>query len=196
MQWTRAGAVAALVAITALVTFSRPAAAQDAPAATSRTEALEQAKATKSTALGEYRPGPVESAIDRAEDLLLTGRLHVHPFFTSAYSGGGFTLGGGYITYVGSYNTLDTRGSITLTGYKRIESEFIAPRLFNRRARLSLLGGWREATQVGFYGIGTANTSSDDRANYNFSQPYADATLEVRPTRRYFVVTGEFEGSQ
>src|SRR3954454_7348974 len=155
MQLTRAGAVAALVAMTAVVNLARPAAAQDAPTPTSRTEALEQAKETKSTALVEYTPGRVEEALDRAEDLLLTGRLHVHPFFTSAYSGGGFTLGGGYITYVGSYNTLDTRGSITLTGYKRIESESTPPRLFTRRARLSLLGGWREATQVGFYGIGT-----------------------------------------
>ena len=49
---------------------------------------------------------------------------------------------------------LDVRGSYTLLGYKRAEAEFVAPRLFNRRGALSVLGGWREATQVGFYGIG------------------------------------------
>ena len=32
-------------------------------------------------------------------------------------------------------------------GYKRIEAEFMAPRLFNRRGSLSVIGGWREATQ-------------------------------------------------
>ena len=51
--------------------------------------------------------------------------------------------------------------------YKRVEAEFTAPRLFHRRGELSLLGGWREATQVGFYGIGM-NTSNDDRANFDF----------------------------
>ena len=56
-----------------------------------------------------------------------------------------------------------------------------------------MIGGWREATQVGFYGIGTANTSKGDRANYNFSQPYASATLSVRPTRRILLLGGGLE---
>ena len=72
------------------------------------------------------------------------------------------------------------RGSYTITGYKRVEAEFIAPRLFNRRGTLSVLGGWREATQVGFYGIGT-DTSKDDRANYRFQQPYGSALLDALP---------------
>ena len=79
-----------------------------------------------------------------------------------------------------SYNTIDVRGSYTLTGYKRAEVEFLAPRIFNRRGSLSLLGGWREATQVGFYGIGT-DTSKDDRTNYLFQQPYALGTLHRLP---------------
>ena len=72
----------------------------------------------------------------------------------------------------------------------------VAPRLFNRRGVLSVLGGWREATQVGFYGIGTPNTSVDDRANYSFRQPYLSAVLEVRPTRRLLIVGGGLEYSQ
>ena len=83
-----------------------------------------------------------------------------------------------------SYNTIDLRGSYTLSGYSRIETEFRAPRLFDRRGTLSLVGGWREATQVGFYGTGTGNTSNDDRANYSFRQPYVSATLDLRPTRK------------
>ena len=39
--------------------------------------------------------------------------------------------------HVGGYNTLDVRGSYTLSGYKRIEAEFLAPRLFDRRGTLS-----------------------------------------------------------
>ena len=64
------------------------------------------------------------------------------------YSGGGFTLGAGYAKHVSSYNTVDFRGSYTLKNYKRIEAEFLAPRLFDRHAWLSVIGGWREATQV------------------------------------------------
>ena len=59
--------------------------------------------------------------------------------------GGGFTLGAGYLSHVGDYNTLDVRGSYTFSNYKRIESEFIAPRLFGRRgaSRSSAAGARR-----------------------------------------------------
>jgi hypothetical protein len=191
---TRHAIMTMMVAL-ALAVGTATAAAQDAEPAT-RTEAIEKAKAEKSTELVVYKPGRAEAALDRAEDLLLTGRLHVHPFFTSAYSGGGFTLGAGYITHVSPYNTLDVRGSLTFSGYKRIEAQFVAPRLFNRRGSLSVLGGWREATQVGFYGIGTGSTSKDDQVNYGFTQPYTEAMLEVRPTRGLLVLRGGVELSQ
>ena len=163
---------------------------------TTRGEAIEQEKDKKSTELKPYEPNKVEEWIDRAEDLMLSGRLHWHPFFQNAYAGGGFTLGAGYMRHVSPYNLLDVRGSITFSGYKRIEAEFIAPRLFSRRGRLSAIGGWREATQVGFYGFGTGSTSSDDRANYSFKQPYAGATLDFWPTRRLLMLRGGVDVSQ
>ncbi len=122
----------------------------------SREAEIAQAKAEKAKALHPYVPSKAEGYIDRAEDLLLSGGLRWHPFFESAYAGGGFTLGAGYRRFVSAYNTIDLRGSITFSGYKRVEAEFLAPRLFNRRGLVSVIGGWREATQVGFYGIGTA----------------------------------------
>ena len=67
--------------------------------------------------------------------------------------------------------------------------------MFNRRAHLSLLGGWREATQVGFYGIGT-NTSKDDRTNYLFQQPYGSALFTIFPTRRFLMLRGGAELSR
>ena len=118
-----------------------------------------------------------------------------HPFFDSAYSGGGFTLGVGRATHVSGYNFIDARASYSIAGYKRAEVEFVAPRVFNRRGHLSVLGGWREATQVGFYGIGT-NTSKDDRTNYLFQQPYLSALLNVFPTRRVLNLRGGVEFSQ
>jgi Omp85 superfamily domain len=171
-------------------------AATTARAQDTREAEIAKAKAEKAKALHPYVPSKAETYIDRAENLLLTGGLHWHPFFDSAYAGGGFTLGAGYRRFVSSYNTVDLRGSITFSGYKRIEAEFLAPRLFDRRGVLSVIGGWREATQVGFYGIGTGSTSKDDRANYSFTQPYVSGRLEVWPTRKWFVLGGGLEYSK
>ena len=161
---------------------------------TSRTEIIERAQAEKAGRLHPYVPGKVEAHLKTVENLFAEG-LRLHPYFQSAYAGGGFTLGAGYRTPVSAYNTVDVRGSFTFIGYKRLESEFLAPRLLKRQARLSVIGGWREATQVGFYGIG-ADTSHDDRANYGFSQLYGHAVLEARPERRFLVLSGGVEASR
>jgi hypothetical protein len=159
--------------------------AQQADAPT-REATIEQEQAEKAKQLHPYVPSKAEQLLNRADDLLQSG-LKLHPFFQSAYSGGGFTLGLGYAQRLGAYNFLDFRGSYTITGYKRFETEFRAPRLFDRRGDLSVIGGWREATQVGFYGIGM-HTSVDDKTNYLFRQPYGSATLSLRPTRRYLTL--------
>lgn len=145
-------------------------------------------QAAKSLVLEPYAPNKAEAILDMIEEQFITGSMAWHPFFESAYQGGGLTLGAGYLQRIGAYHTIDLRGSITLANYKRIEAEFRAPRLFNRRGVLSVLGGWREATQVGFFGIGTPQTSVDDRVDYGFAQPYVGATLDVSPTRKYFLL--------
>jgi Omp85 superfamily domain len=183
-----------LAALLAVSVGTSSAAGQQPP--DSREAQITRAKDEKVQELRPYEPNRAEALLERAEDLLLTGGLHWHPFFQSAYAGGGFTLGAGYMRHVSPYNLLDLRGSITFSGYKRLEAEFRAPRLFNRRGMLSVIGGWREATSVGFYGVGTGNTSADDRANYSFEQPYVSATLEVRPTRKVFMLGGALEYSQ
>jgi hypothetical protein len=88
------------------------------------------------------------------------------------------------------------RGSITFKGYKRLEAEFIAPgALLGRRLSVSFLGGWREATKVGFYGLGMSTTEAD-RANYGFKQPYGMASVAIFPFHRWLVLRGGFEASQ
>jgi hypothetical protein len=175
---------ALISALFVLVTASVTIAQEPTANADSREAEIAAEQAAKAKELKPYEESRVERYFNQAEDLFLHGRMKWHPFFESAYAGGGFTLGAGYVQHVSSYNWVDLRGSFTFSGYKRLEAEFVAPRLFDRRGVLSVLGGWREATQVGFYGFGTPNTSHDDRANYSFRQPYAQALLEVRPTRR------------
>jgi len=194
----RIGIVLAL-ACAAIVCVPRGARAQGegaTAAAGTRAGRISAQEREKAAAVKAYEPNSAELWVKKLEEQFITGSLHWHPFFDSAYSGGGFTLGAGYLQRVGSYSGLDVRGSYTPSGYIRLESEFIMPRLFDRRGTLSVLAGWREATQVGFYGIGTGNTSSGDRANYSFRQPYTTAMLTVRPTRKWLVLTGGIEYSQ
>jgi hypothetical protein len=175
--------------------LAAPAVAQDS-ATTTRTSLIEHAQAEKAAALHQYTPGAAETYLNYAENYLTKGQLHWHPFFDNAYAGGGFTLGGGYMQHIGAYNVLDGRGSFTFLGYKRIEAEFSAPGAwFGRRVNLSFLGGWREATQVGFYGLGNS-TSKESRVNYGFKQPYGSATIDIHPTHAPLVVRGGFEASQ
>jgi hypothetical protein len=194
--WTMVGVIVESFSIRRLGTATLAAAAIVANAAASaqtadtRAEAIAIEKAEKAKTLHPYVPTKAERVVDRVEDLLLSGSLRWRPWFENAYAGGGLTGGVAYRRFVSPYNTIDLRGSITLAGYKRVEAEFLAPRLFDRRGTLSVIGGWREATEVGFYGLGSDTTSNDDRANYAFRQPYFTSRIEVWPTRRLFVVGG------
>jgi Omp85 superfamily domain len=188
-----AGAAAAIAWIAALA----PAAASGQETTEpGRAALIEQAQAQKATGLHPFTPGKVEQVLNGIQDTMLSGGIGLHPYFESAYAGGGFTIGAGYGKHVSAYNLVDLRGSITVKGYKRIEAAFLAPRLFDRRGSLTAIGGWRQATKVGFYGIGTDQTSIDDRANYSFKQPYSAAALDFWPTRNLFLLHGGVELSK
>jgi hypothetical protein len=185
-------AMGVLIAFGACAAFAQDGAAQQ-PA--SRTAVIEQAQAEKAADLHPFTPSRLEAFVDNLEQAMLTDSIRVHPYFESAYAGGGFTIGLGYRRHVSAYNLVDVRGSFTLKGYKRVEAAFIAPRLFDRRGSLTLLGGWRDATRVGYYGTGI-NTSINDRTNYRFTQPYGSASLDLWPTRRLLLLHGGVELSR
>jgi hypothetical protein len=184
-----------LTVVALTVGAATPVAAQDPAEAGTREAAIEKEQAEKVPTLHPYAPGKVEALFNRAEDILVNGIPRWHPYFVSADYGGGFTLGVGYAHHVSPYNMLDVRGSYTVLGYKRIEAEFTAPRLFHRRGSLSLLGGWREATQSAFYGLGM-DTLKSNRTDFDFRQPYGSGVLTVWPTRRLLMLQGGLELSQ
>jgi hypothetical protein len=185
-----AGAMAFLL----LVLLAGVAAGQQPEEAT-RAGLIEQAQAEKAADLHPFVPGKGEDAINNAADLFLTGGLHWYPYFTSPYSGGGVPLGVGYVRFVSPSNQMAFRTAFTISGYMRFETEFFAPRLFDRRGVLTVVGGWRQATQAAYYGAGMGSTL-ENRANFGFQQPYASATLDVRPTRGLFLIRGGFEETQ
>src|SRR5689334_14610297 len=94
---TRIRRRASLTVLVLALVVPRALAQEQEPA--TRTEALEAAKKEKSKHLAPYKPNKAEAWVDKAEDILTTG-LKWHPFFENAYSGGGFTLGAGYMNYV------------------------------------------------------------------------------------------------
>jgi len=155
----------------------------------SRQAVVEQAQSEKAGSLHPYVPSRAERLITRLENALVNATTTWHPYFQNAYSGGGFALGAGYMRHVSPYNFVDVRGSYSVSGYKLAEAEFSAPRLFHRRGQLSMIGGWRDATEVGFYGFGS-NTTLSNRANYAFDQPYGGARMTFWPTRRLFMLRG------
>jgi hypothetical protein len=155
----------------------------------SRQAVIEQAELEKAKNLHPYVPTRAEKFINDVENALVTRTTRWHPYFENSYSGGGFALGAGYTQHVSPYNFVDVRGSYSVQRYKLFEAEFAAPRLFHRRGELSVVGGWRDATQVGFYGFGSS-TSLRNRANYAFEQPYGGARMTFWPTRRLLMLRG------
>jgi Omp85 superfamily domain len=160
-----------------------------------REAVVEQEQAEKVKTLHPYVLTTGERLMNKVEDITVYGGLHWHPFFESAHVGAGFTLGAGYMHHVSPYNLIDVRGSYSILGYTRAEAEFIAPRMFQRRAELSVLGGYREATQVAFYGFGT-DSVKENRANYLFKQPYLSGLMTLWPTRKLLMLRGGLEASQ
>jgi hypothetical protein len=179
----------------ALVAGAATNAVAQQPEPATREAAIEQEQAEKAKTLHPYVPTKAEAVVNRLQEIMVGGVPHWHPFLNNAYSGGGFALGLGYAHHLSSYSFLDVRGSYSIKSYKRIEAEYVAPRLFSRRGELTLLGGWREAPQVGFYGLGMS-TSKADRTNYEFRQPHGSATLALWPTRRYLMLRGGLELSR
>jgi hypothetical protein len=156
-----------------------------------RQTTIVSAVAEKATDLHPYAVTTAEKVVTRIEKRFTNQSVRFHPYLTSAYRGGGFAAGPAYMFHPSAYSTLDVRGSYSIRSYKLAEAEFISPRLFDRRAELTVLGGWRDATEVGFHGFGNF-TSSGDLVNYGFEQPSGSASLTIRPTRGLFLVRGGF----
>src|SRR5689334_21266183 len=165
------------------------------PEPETRQAVLEAEQAKKETTLQPYVPTKGERLMDRVENVFVYPTQTWHPFFENAYKGGGFAAGLGYMWHATSYSYVDIRGSYSIKSYKRAEVEFVSPRLFHRRGELSLLGGWRDATEVGFYGVGM-DTSVNNRVNYGFERPYGTALLSVRPTRKVLLLRGGVDFSK
>ena len=103
----------------------------------------------------------------------------LYPLFGSVYGGGGLALGGGYRQYYGDRTFWDVKGLLSIRNYKFAEVSTTSPGHSQGRLDLNAHLGWRDATQVAYYGLGT-QTSPDDRTNFRF------ANVRRRRIQRHF----------
>jgi hypothetical protein len=152
--------------------------AQSAP--DSRAESLAAKQREKSERLTAPKPDVVEKYVLKFESQFLLTPSGFYPYFASVYHGGGLTLGGGYRRFYGDNTSWHLQGLYSFKNYKLIEGGTDSRDHLGKRLTFGTKLGWRDATQVAYYGLGM-ETSKDDRANFRFQQTYADGHATLKP---------------
>ncbi|HEX7019159.1 MAG TPA: hypothetical protein VF159_04060 [Gemmatimonadaceae bacterium] len=154
---------------------------QISPASAQETrEALIVAEQEKKAAeLKPYEPGAAERWAVALRREFIGDPNGFYPLFASVYSGGGLTLGAGYRRFYGDRTHWDVQGLYSIKGYKLIELSTTSWGHARGRVDLRARAGWRDATQVAFYGLGI--DSSDLRTDFRMKQAYVGGELKARP---------------
>src|SRR5689334_22337175 len=168
--------------VQALIVFAlaAPVFAQD-----TRAEVIAGQQAAKD--VRPYEPSKGERIFLAVKRELIDTPSGLYPLFGSVYAGGGLAMGGGYRKYYGDRTFWDVKGLWSIRNYKLAEVSTTSPGHAQGRVDLNAHVGWRDASQVAYYGLGT-QTSPDDRANFRFKQAYAGGSIDARPIR--WVVLG------
>lgn len=174
MQWARwrSGVFVLATALTAAT-----AGAQEL-----RVDEIAAAQAAKATQLAPWTPSRVETILLAVRRSLLEMPEGAYPYFDSVLSGGGFTLGAGYRRFLGDRAHWNVAGLYSAKGYKLIQLDVAAPGLARHAIDLRGRLGWRDATQVSFFGLGSESLT-DNKSNYRMKQAYAGAEMVARPVR-------------
>jgi hypothetical protein len=164
----------------AAVTLLLLAVAGGAAAQETRAGAIAAQQEEKAENLHPYQPPAAEAIMIRVQNALTGAPDGVFPYFGSVYSGGGFTLGAGYRKYIGDNTHWETRGLYSIKNYKNIEVGVGSLGHARRRLDASVYAGYRDATQVAYYGLGI-DTAPDARANFRMKQTYVNGAVSFRP---------------
>ena len=152
-----------------------------AAAQESRTAIVAAAQAEKARTLAPYVPNRAERALVTLQREMLQDPSGFYPLFASVYSGGGFTLGGGYRRFYGDRTHADVKGLYSLQNYKLFEVSSDSWGHADGRVNLHVRAGWRDATQIAFSGVGM--DTPEDAANFRMKQAYTAGELTTRPAR-------------
>jgi hypothetical protein len=154
--------------------LSTPAAAQE-----TREAAIAAEQARKAAEASTYVASTAERLAVALRREFLSNPSGFYPYFASVYSGGGFTLGAGYRKFYGDRTHWDVKGLYSVKGYKFIELTTDSWGLATGRLDLHARAGWRDATQVAYYGLGIE--SPDARSNFRLKQGYVGGDARARP---------------
>ena len=166
--------VAAVIITVLAILAAAPAAGQETRAAS-----IAAAQAAKAQRLEPYMPGKAERIAADLKRQLFETPEGFYPWFDSVYSGGGFTLGGGYRRFYGDRTSWDARALYSVKQYTLVELASDAIGISEGRLDLHLVGGWRDATEVSFYGVG-GDTAADAKANFRLKQAFAGGAFHGR----------------
>ena len=146
----------------------------------SRAAVIAEEQAEKAKQLHPYEPSKAEQMFTRLTRGFIETPSDFYPSFGSVYGGGGFTLGAGYRRFYGDRALWNVRGLYSIRSYKLVELSTVSPGHAKGRLDLFAQTGWRDATQVAFYGLGM-NTATGARANFRMEQLTVSAGLRARP---------------
>jgi outer membrane protein assembly factor BamA len=168
-------------ALAGVFIFSIAMAAQDKVATESTREgSIAAQEAEKARSAQPLPRDKVEEWVLKAEKILLLEPAGFFPYFDSVYPGGSLTGGAGYRQFYGDKSSWEIKGLYSVLNYKLIEGSTVSRDHWKGKLTFGGRVGWRDATQVGYYGLGM-NTSKDDRANFRFQETYLDGHALYRP---------------
>ena len=124
-------------------------------------------------------PGGAEKLLLKLKREFLEQPSGFYPVFASVYSGGGFTLGAGYRQFYGDRTFWDVKGLYSLTSYKLVEVSTHSLGHAGGRLDLHAGAGWRDATQVDYFGLGI-NSPTSGQSDYRMKQAYVAAGANGR----------------
>jgi outer membrane protein assembly factor BamA len=167
-----------------LAALSTDAASQDTvtPVPESRVGRIEARQAEKSKETHPRQSNKAEKYIRRLEGVLLEDTAGLSPALGSIYHGGGLGLGANYRKYFGDNSYWNVKGLYSFQNYKLVEAKAESRDHLGKRLSFGSRLGWRDATQVGYFGLGT-NTQQEDRTNFRFQQTYLDGHAVFKPVR-------------
>ena len=161
-----------------------------------RADVIAAEQAQKAGRLGIAPPTRAEQTVARFRETFLQPRDGLYPYVDSVYGGGGLTLGAGFLRYYGDRSTVDVRGLYSVKNYKLVEVTTLSPGHLQGRLELGARVGWRDATQVGYYGLGI-ETDTEAGTSYRFKETYAGASATLRPVRWVVLAGGiDFQSYQ
>jgi hypothetical protein len=153
-----------------------PAAAQD-----TRTAEITKKQEEKAAQATPYKPSGYERIMNSVEQNYVSPPSGFFPSFGSVYPGGGFTLGAGYRHFYAREAVWEIKGLYSIKNYKNIEVGTRAPWNGAGRVTTGIRAGWRDATQIGYYGLGM-DTVAEDRANFRVKHSYLIGSLAFKPS--------------